>query len=324
MAASAPTPARKPGKMPESAAYTIPEEYAGARADVAILGLMGHSWSRSRIKRGILSLSLNGKAAKLSDRVKKGMLLELTYHDALPLEDAKPEEISLNIVYEDREIIVINKPHGMAVHPSPGIYGGTLVNALLGHCAQLPGSRQREANLRPGIVHRLDKDTSGLILCAKTDRAQEALSRAFHERRVVKIYAAIVRGRLTPRQGIIDAPIGRDPQHRARQAVIEGGRSAQTGYKAIEEFDRHSYLQLQLFTGRTHQIRVHLAHKGCPIVGDPIYGRSDTLSPLMCLAATQISFAHPAGGQEMSFAIPLPAHMQTALASLKNSIKEKT
>jgi len=306
-------------RSPESlaaAAYTIPDEYAGARADVALFGLMGHIWSRSRIKRGLVSLALDGKAAKLSDRVRKGMLLELTYRDTAPLESAEAEEIPLDIVYEDEEIIVINKPHGMAAHPSPGINGGTLVNALLGHCARLPSASQ--SGLRPGIVHRLDKDTSGLILCAKTDRAQETLSRAFHERRVTKIYAAIVRGRLTPRQGIIDAPIARDPLHRTRQAVVEGGRSAQTGYKVIEEFEGHSYLQLQLFTGRTHQIRVHLAYKGCPIVGDPIYGRSDTLSSLLCLAATQLSFTHPAREQELSFSIPLPGHIQAALDSLKN------
>lgn len=298
---------------PENLAYTIPDEYAGARADVALLGLMGHTWSRSRIKRDIISLALDGKTAKLSDHVKKGMLLELTYRDTAPLENAQAEEIPLDIVYEDEEIIVINKPHGMATHPSAGIYGGTLVNALLGHCARLPG-----AGIRPGIVHRLDKDTSGLILCAKTDRAQEALSRAFHERRVIKVYSAIVRGRLTPRQGIIDAPIARDPLHRTRQAVAEGGRSAQTGYKVIEEFAGHSYLQLRLFTGRTHQIRVHLAHRGCPIVGDPVYGRSDTLSSLLCLAATQLGFTHPVSEQELSFSIPLPAHIQAALDSLKN------
>jgi 23S rRNA pseudouridine1911/1915/1917 synthase len=272
-------------------------------------------WSRSRIKRGLLSLALDGKAAKLSDRVKKGMLLELTYRDTAPLENAEAEEIPLDIVYEDEEIIVINKPHGMATHPSAGIYGGTLVNALLGHCAHLPSAP--EMGVRPGIVHRLDKDTSGLILCAKTDRAQEALSRAFHERRVTKIYSAIVRGRLSPRQGIIDAPVARDPLHRTRQAVIEGGRSAQTGYQVIEEFSGHSYLQLQLFTGRTHQIRVHLAHIKHPIVGDPVYGRSDTLSALLCLAATQLGFTHPAREQELSFSIPLPGHMREALNGLR-------
>ena len=294
---------------------SIPEELSGERADTALAELMGPEWSRSRIKRALLSLSLDGKAAKLSDRVQANARLEVSLSDEPPLKQAHAEEIPLEIVYEDDDIIVINKPCGMATHPSAGITEGTVVNALLFHCRNLASGP--ESPLRPGIVHRLDKDTSGLLVCVKSEYARVSLSRAFHDRQVHKIYSAIVRGRMTPRQGMIDAAIGRDPLRRTRQAVVEGGRAAQTGYKVIEEFENYSHLEMTLFTGRTHQIRVHLSHIERPIIGDPVYSRSDALSDTLCLAAVRLSFAHPRDGRELEFRAPLPRHMQSVLNTLR-------
>jgi len=281
---------------------------------------MGADWSRSRIKRELLSLTLDGKAAKLSDRVSANARLLASLRGDAPLARAEAEALPLDIVYEDGDIVVINKPPGMATHPSAGIAGGTVVNALLGHCKDIPSGA---APLRPGIVHRLDKDTSGLMVCVKTEAARLGLARAFHDREVGKVYSAIVRGRVTPRQGMIDAPLARDPLRRTRQAVVEGGRPAQTEYRVLEEFERYSLLELRLLTGRTHQIRVHLAHIGRPIVGDPIYARSDALSALLCLAAVRLGFAHPVTGKELLFTLPLPEHMQGVVHTLRAAGRQK-
>lgn len=291
----------------------IRAELDGLRADLVLARLLGADWSRSRIKRLCCSLTRNGQAIKLSEKFAGGDRLEAELDDSPGFADLKPEAIPLDIVHEDDELIVINKPWGMAVHPSPGTPGATVVNALLAHCKTLPASDP----LRPGIVHRLDKDTSGLLVCAKTERARIALAEDFQQRRVKKQYAALVRGRISPRQGIIEAPLGRDPVHRTRQAVIANGREARTDYRVSEEFSNHSLLDITLHTGRTHQIRVHLSWKGHPIVGDPIYSRSDTLSERLCLAAVRLGLVHPVRKTEMEWSVPLPEHMQRALARLR-------
>jgi len=292
----------------------IPPEMDGWRADQALTVLLGADWSRSRIKRDMQSLTLDSRPVKLSERVVAGARLQPVLTDEPGFADLKPEAIPLDIVYEDAEIIVINKPWGMAVHPSPGTPNGTVVNALLAHCKSLPGTD----SFRPGIVHRIDKDTSGLLVCVKTERARIALAEDFQERRVRKQYSAIVLGRMSPRQDVIDAPLGRDPVNRIKQAVVPGGREARTGYHVVEEFSNHSLLGIDLFTGRTHQIRVHLAWKGRPIVGDPLYARSDTLSDRLCLAAVRLGFEHPVSRHELEWTIPLPGHMQTALERLRS------
>jgi 23S rRNA pseudouridine1911/1915/1917 synthase len=301
---------------------TVPEEVCGERIDSALVRLLSSAasqrhpldWSRSHIKRALLSLTLNGRQAKLSDHVQTHSKLCVTLLDQPSLLEAKAEDIPLDVIHEDDDIIVINKPQGMAVHPSAGTPRGTVANALLAHCRI---ACSEGAPLRPGIVHRLDKDTSGLLVCVKSEAAQYALGKAFHDRKVHKIYSAIVRGRMTPRQGMIDAPLARDPVKRTRQAVVPNGRSAQTGYKVLEEFEKYSRLEITLYTGRTHQIRAHLSHIERPILGDPIYSRSDALCATLCLAAVELGFAHPVTGKDVCFSIPPPAHMQAVLESLR-------
>lgn len=291
----------------------LPHSLNGVRADAALAAILGEDWSRSRIKRTCLSLQLDGRTIKLSEKVSAGARLTAVLTNTTSFADLIPENLPLDIVHEDDEIIVINKAWGMAVHPSPGTPTGTVVNALLAHCRSLPSSDP----LRPGIVHRLDKDTSGLLVCAKTERARLALSEAFEQRQVRKHYTAIVRGRMSPRQDVIDAPLGRDPVNRTKQAVVSEGREARTGYHVIEEFVNHSVLDIDLLTGRTHQIRVHLSWKGRPIIGDPLYSRSDALADRLCLAAVSLAFTHPVDGKELEFTAPLPPHMLEALARLR-------
>jgi len=236
-----------------------------------------------------------------------------------PPEPAEPqaESIPLTIVYEDDSLIVVDKPAGMAVHPGPGHSGHTLVNALLAHCPDLPGIGGVQ---RPGIVHRLDKDTSGLIVVAKDEKTHAGLSRQLSERRIRKTYLALVEGRLEPPEALIDAAIGRDPSHRQRMAVLPDGRGrgAQTHYKAREYFDGFTYVEASPITGRTHQIRVHLASLGFPIVGDTVYGKASTLVERQFLHAWRLTLTHPITVEEMSFEAPLPADLAMALAAYRS------
>jgi 23S rRNA pseudouridine1911/1915/1917 synthase len=220
----------------------------------------------------------------------------------------------LNIVYEDAGMILVDKPAGMPVHPGPGHSGHTLVNALLAHCPALPGIGGVQ---RPGIVHRLDKDTSGLIVAAKTDRAHNSLTRQLAERHIKKTYLALVDGRLQPEEALIDAPIGRDPNNRKRQMLRSaGGREAQTSYRVRDYFRGYTYLEASPITGRTHQIRVHMASLGHPIVGDDLYGRPSTLVSRQFLHAWRLVLHHPTDGRELSFEAPLPQDLQDALRQL--------
>jgi len=230
--------------------------------------------------------------------------------------EARPKPIPLDIVYEDDDIIVINKPQGMVVHPAAGARAGTLVNALLAHTRGLSGIGGKE---RPGIVHRLDKDTSGLLVVAKHDRAHISLARQLQAREVLREYAAIVHGRVRADRGRVDAPIGRHPVNRKRMAVVFGGRPAVTDYEVLERFAEYSYLRLVLQTGRTHQIRVHMAHLGHPVVGDPVYGsrRSPWELEGQCLHARRLGFRHPRTGAWMTFTTPLPEHMERVLEDLR-------
>lgn len=226
-----------------------------------------------------------------------------------------PEAIPLDIIYEDEHLIVVNKAAGMAVHPGPGHAEHTLVNALLAHCPDLPGIN---GVLRPGIVHRLDKDTSGLIAVAKTEMAQRSLSEQLKEREARKTYLALVEGRVEPPEALIDASIGRDPHNRLRMMVREsGGRDSQTAYRVREYLDGLTLLEASPITGRTHQIRVHLASIGRPIVGDAVYGKPSALVRRQFLHAWRLSLRHPADGRVLDFEAPLAPDLRQALEQLR-------
>jgi 23S rRNA pseudouridine1911/1915/1917 synthase len=241
--------------------------------------------------------------------------------------DAKPEDIPLDIVYEDGDLLVINKPSGMVVHPAAGNPDGTLVNALLHHCrGQLSGIN---GALRPGIVHRIDKQTSGLLVVAKTDEAHRALAADLEEHKIVREYHALAVGGFASDTGTIDLPIGRHPVDRKRMAVIQSGHTARpavTHYRVAERFGDITYLTLRLETGRTHQIRVHLSTLGHPILGDPVYGGGKTaferrhaaLLDGQCLHAASLSFRHPRSGEDLTFTCPLPESFRALLAILRS------
>ncbi|MDW7738726.1 MAG: RluA family pseudouridine synthase [Bacillota bacterium] len=227
-----------------------------------------------------------------------------------------PEDIRLDIIYEDSDLLVVNKPRGMVVHPAPGHPGGTLVNALLNHCSDLSGIG---GMIRPGIIHRLDKDTSGLLIVAKNDQAHRLLSGQLKSRTLRREYIALVAGKVMPAVGRIEAPIGRHPHHRKKMAVISAGREAVTRYRVLKYYGQYSLLQLNLETGRTHQIRVHLAHLGYPVIGDPTYSKRSYddlpsgLAAPQALHARRIRFIHPRSGEEMEFSAPLPSDFRKGL-----------
>ncbi|NDD27367.1 MAG: RluA family pseudouridine synthase [Proteobacteria bacterium] len=248
-------------------------------------------------------------------KVQSGDQFSVTPPAVQPLDDVQPEDIPLDIVYEDADLLVINKARGMVVHPAPGSERGTLVNALLHHVRDLSGI----AGIgRPGIVHRLDKDTSGLIVVAKNDNAHSELSRQFGSRLVKKIYVALVHGSAAS-ESTIDMPIGRHPVDRKRMAVVYSGRPAVTEFRKVESLDGYSLLDVRIKTGRTHQIRVHLSWLGFPIVGDPLYCRRDPLALNgQFLHARHLSFTHPTHGHVLTFDQPLPAALAECLERVRS------
>lgn len=277
--------------------------------------------SRSRAQKLIEEglITVRGEIAKPSYRVEVGDLVVVRIPPPEPTEVA-PEAIPLDIVYEDGDIIVVNKPAGMVVHPAYGHRTGTLVNAILAHCPELAGA---EDDLRPGIVHRLDKDTSGLIIVAKNDAARRHLQGQFKRREVKKVYMALVEGHLEPARGVIEAPIGRDKKRRKRMAVIEGGREARTEYRAMEYFrGRMSYtlVEVEPKTGRTHQVRVHFASIGHPVAGDRVYGfRKQRLSGLrrQFLHAGALGFRLPGSDEYIELTAQLPDDLRVVLEELR-------
>ncbi len=275
--------------------------------------------SRSRIQQLIEAgcVTLEGLAPKKNYRVGAGDLFTVEVPEARPL-DVQPENIPLDIVYEDGDLIVLNKPKGLVVHPAPGHESGTLVNALLYHCGDtLSGIG---GVTRPGIVHRLDMDTSGLMLCAKNDMAHQRLSAQLSDRSLSRVYEAILRGTPKETEGTVDAPIGRSPNDRKKMAVTQNhARRAVTHYRVLETYPGFSYVQCKLETGRTHQIRVHMAHLGHPVAGDPLYGggKNELGLTSQCLHARHIRFIHPATGEEMSFSSELPEEFTRALSRLR-------
>ncbi len=290
-------------------------EEAGARLDVYLAG-QALSLTRSRIQKLVEEgqVLVNGAVKKANYRVNQGdrITLSLPEPEEIPLE---PENIPLDVVYEDSDIIVINKPRGMVVHPAAGNYTGTLVQALLYHCEDLSGIG---GEARPGIVHRIDKDTTGLLVVAKNDTAHQSLARQIQLKEAGRVYLALVEGRIAL-PGRVEAPIGRDPKDRKRMAVVPAGREAATEYWPKEQYRHETLLELKLETGRTHQIRVHMAHIGHPVVGDPIYGYRRQRFSLQgqLLHAWQLHLTHPRTGERMTFQAPLPEDFTHVLQVLR-------
>ena len=273
--------------------------------------------SRSRLHSLIAEgmVRLNGTPARPAQRVRAGDRVTLTVPPARG-PDVVAQPIPLSVVYQDAQFIVIDKPAGLSVHPGPGHADGTLVNALLACCPDIQGIG---GVTRPGIVHRLDKDTSGLMVAAKTERAHRDLSAQIKERQAQKGYLAVAAGVPEPTEGVIDAPIARDPRQRKRMAVVVGGRESRTAYRVVEQVGSYSLLELDLETGRTHQIRVHLAYRGHPLLGDGVYGRRSPLLARHFLHAHRLSFRHPVSGAAMTFHANLPPELEQVLQELRQT-----
>ena len=265
------------------------------------------------IKEG--HILVNGKNEKASYKIKMNDDIEVTIPDNKDM-DVLPEDIPLDIVYEDSDVIVVNKPSGMIVHPSAGIYSGTLVNALLYHCKDLSGINGVN---RPGIVHRIDKETSGLLMVAKNDKAHQSLSEQLKEHSVTRRYVALVHGVIPHTHGKVNAPIGRDVNDRQKMAVTKtNSKEAITNFTVLERYKNMSLIECRLETGRTHQIRVHMSYIGYPVYGDPKYGKKkDDQSHGQFLHAKKLGFIHPTTGEYLEFECPLPDYFQVKLDELK-------
>ncbi|MGM9617974.1 RluA family pseudouridine synthase [Butyricicoccus sp.] len=262
-------------------------------------------------------VTIAGKPVKKNTKASAGDVITVELPEPKEVE-IEPENIPLDIVYEDEDIIVVNKPKGMVVHPAPGNWSGTLVNALMYHCGDSLSGINGE--IRPGIVHRIDKDTSGLLVVAKNDRAHQSLAEQIKVHSAGRRYYAVVYGTPREQKGTVNAPIARHPVDRKKMAVLAGGREAITHYEVLEQYAGYSYLTFLLETGRTHQIRVHMAHIGHPIIGDPLYGPAKDKWKLQgqCLHAGELTLMHPATGERMTFQAPLPAYFTTVLQKLRN------
>lgn len=272
--------------------------------------------SRSQIQGWIEegSVKLNDEIVKANQKCQSGEMISWEIPETKPLV-LEPENIPLDIVYEDEDLLVINKAKGMVVHPSAGHYTGTLVHALLYHCTDLSGINGVE---RPGIVHRIDMDTSGLLVVAKNDFAHQHLSKQLQEKQLKRIYEAIVHGEIGHETGLIDAPIGRDPKDRQKMGVVDSGKPAVTHFRVLERFPKYTYVECQLETGRTHQIRVHMQYIGFPLVGDPKYGQRKSLDVHgQALHAKQIAFIHPRKEEWMEFEAEPPAVFTEALDQIR-------
>ena len=284
----------------------------GERLDkyIAAQCQISRSYAQKLIDDG--QVAVNGHAAKASQKLNTGDNIVVSIPPPSPISLA-PEDIPLKVVYEDKDLIVVDKPAGLLVHPAAGQHTGTLVNAILARC---PDLGEINGSVRPGIVHRLDKDTSGVMMVAKNDAAQRSLSRQIKQRSIKKGYLALVLGHLTPERGAIDAPIGRHPKDRKRMAVVSGGREARTEYKVIKYFDDYTLVEAMPETGRTHQIRVHFAAIGHPIFGDHIYGKRSPLLGRQFLHAHRLGFKLPSSGEFVEFRAELPPDLEEVLKQL--------
>ena len=278
--------------------------------------------SRAHVQKLIASgeVLVDGRARKANFKLKAGASVSFKLPEAAPIE-VKPEDIPLDILYEDEDIIVVNKARGMVVHPAAGVDSGTLVNALLFHCHDLSGIN---GEIRPGIVHRLDRDTSGVMVAAKNDKAHLNLAEQIGMKIAHRSYLAVVHGNIKEEAGIIKGDIGRHPTDRKRMAIVqENGKPAVTHFKVLERFGDYTLVECRLETGRTHQIRVHMTSIGHPLVNDPKYGRCKSPFGIkgQTLHSRQLTLKHPATGEEMTFEAPLPEDMEKILAALRNRRK---
>lgn len=296
--------------------YTIEAEQKGERID-KVLSTLNADWSRTQVtawvKEGIVVV--NDAPVKANYKVKEGDVITVTVPEVEEL-DIVAEDLHLEIVYEDADVLVVNKPRGMVVHPAPGHLSGTLVNGLMYHCKDLSGIN---GVMRPGIVHRIDKDTSGLLMVAKTDKAHESLVNQLVNKTVTRKYTALVHGHIPHDKGTIDAPIGRDSKDRQKQAVVDNGKHAVTHFQVIERFGQFTLIECRLETGRTHQIRVHMNYIGYPLAGDPKYGPKKTIDfNGQVLHAGVLGFEHPVTGEYLEFEAPLPDDFKQVLENLRN------
>jgi len=297
---------------------TIEQENAGERIDKA-LSTIQEDWSRSQIANWITDgiIKVNGEDIKPKYKVKEGDVIEVDVPDPESLE-VIPEDLDLEIIYEDKDVLVVNKPKGMVVHPAPGHLSGTLVNGLMHHCQDLSGIN---GVLRPGIVHRIDKDTSGLLMVAKNDHAHHSLVEQLVNKTVTRKYTALVHGHIAHDKGTIDAPIGRDPKDRQKQAIVDNGKHAVTHFNVIERLGDYTLVECRLETGRTHQIRVHMNYIGYPLVGDPKYGPKKTIDfGGQVLHAGVLGFIHPTTEEYLEFEVPLPDDYVALLEQLRKEV----
>jgi 23S rRNA pseudouridine1911/1915/1917 synthase len=299
--------------------FLVSELDVGKRLDLFLSENL-EGMSRSYIQ-GIIekeAISINGKQKKSNYKMKLNDEISIDIPSPIELQ-VEPENIPINIVYEDSDVIVVNKPQDMVVHPAPGNYNGTLVNALLYHCKDLSGIN---GVIRPGIVHRIDKDTTGILVIAKNDNAHNKLAHQLKDHTMTRTYYALVEGNVKSDEGTIDAPIGRHPSDRIKMTVIKDGREAVTHYKVLERFGEYTLIQCNLETGRTHQIRVHMAHIGHPLVGDNVYGRKKQKFKVLgqVLHAKKLGFIHPTTEEYIEFNSDLPQYFQDLLIKLRNKL----
>lgn len=296
--------------------YLVQETDELTRVDKFISDLY-EELSRTTVQKMIKQnyVLVNDKSVKANYQVKIGDLIQI---EELPLteQDVTPENIPLDIIYEDDSLLVVNKPSGMVTHPAPGHYTGTLVNALLYHIQHLSN---KNGDLRPGIVHRIDKDTSGLLMVAKTDYAHQVLSEELKQKTTKREYIALVDGVILNQRGTIDAPIGRDPRDRKKMAVVENGKKAVTHFEVLERFENHTLIKCVLETGRTHQIRVHLAYIHFPLTGDYVYGKQKEVTAFgQYLHAKTIGFTHPITKEWLEFSCDIPSEFQEKIDSFSS------
>ncbi|WP_433946159.1 RluA family pseudouridine synthase [Paenibacillus sp. SN-8-1] len=304
--------------MNETLEWTVTPGTAKERIDKYVKECLTEDYSRSQVQLWIEEghVTVNGNAVKSNYKLAEGDVVCVSIPEPSSVEIV-PENIPLDVYYEDPDVIVVNKPRGMVVHPAPGHSSGTLVNALMYHCKDLSGIN---GELRPGIVHRIDKDTSGLLMAAKNDKAHASLAAQLKDHSVTRKYFALVHGNVAHDQGTVDAPIGRDTYDRKMFTVTErNSKTAVTHFHVAERFGDYTLLELKLETGRTHQIRVHMKFIEHPLVGDPLYGRSKGIKMNgQALHAAVLGFIHPSSGEYLEFSAPIPDDMENLLISLRN------
>lgn len=300
--------------------FTVPEELEDERLDAVVASLsegQSRSYLKTLIKDG--AVLLNGRSAKPSTKVRENDVIKLVLPEKI-VPDILPENIPLDILYEDDDILVVNKPKGMVVHPAPGHYSGTLVNAVMYHCGDsLSGIN---GVMRPGIVHRIDRDTTGSVIICKNDAAHNSIAKQLQEHTIVRRYFAILYDNIAEDEFAVDKPIGRDPGDRKRMAVRSDGKRAVTHCKVLRRYGKYTYVECRLETGRTHQIRVHMAYVHHPLLGDEVYAgrrKSSFSTQGQCLHAGILGFVHPVTGEYIETTAPLPQYFEDILSKLDNN-----